>query len=289
MRLSLCHIQSMKSLIDIYRYSDFRSFLKDRYEEWKAHDDKVSLRYLAKRVGLSSNSHLKMVMDGQHNLSPSLAKKLAKLFGLSKRETSFFLALVQYTQANDTEEKTEALEELRRNRPFVKLNQLAFDQFDYYNDRLTLALRELVSVEGFREDPLWIAEKLAFKATPEEIREAIEKLLRLNLLTRNAEGSLMATHAHITSGDGFGPVALKGYYKNGFSAAIESLELPGDIRHLGGMSMSVSGKTYERIVEHFQTFMEAVRSEVDHDDAPEDVYRLVFGLFPLTDVSSKKE
>ncbi len=279
----------MRSLIDIYQYSDFRSFLKDRYEEWKDQDAKVSLRYMAKKVGLSSNSHLKMVMDGQHNLSTSLAKKLAKLFGLSKRETEFFLALIRFTQATDTEEKTEALEDMRLNRPFVKQNQLALDQFDYYNDRLTLTLREMVSVEGFKEDPQWIAKKLGFKATTRQIRDAIHKLLRLNLLTRDADGRLMATHAHITSGHGFGPVALKGYYKNGFSAAIDSLELPSDIRHLGGMSMSVSEKAYEKIVAHFQTFMEAVRSEVDNDDVPEHVYRLVFGLFPMTDVPSKKK
>ena len=80
-----------RTALDIYQYTDYRDYLKDRLAELKAQDRKYSLRFLAKKLGLSSNSHLKMVMDGDHNLSLELGRKLADFLNLRKQETDFFL------------------------------------------------------------------------------------------------------------------------------------------------------------------------------------------------------
>ncbi len=269
---------------DIYEYMDFRSYLKDRFAELKKRDRKYSLRFLARQLGLSSNSHLKMVMDGDHNLSMELAKKVADFLGLGRIEGEFFLSLIRYGQAKDTREKSTALTELRRAIPFRKLHRIGLDQFDYYNDPLALTLRELVALPDFREDPGWIAAKLPGKTPAKEIRAAIEKLLRLKLLVRSEDGRLEQSHRHITSGHGFGAHALKGYYVNGFGRAADSLEIPGNFRHVGGVTASISKETYDRIVDRFQEFLNDVRAEIDADESPDRVYQLMMGFFPMSKV-----
>lgn len=271
-----------KSHLDIYSYSDYRRYLKERFDELKSQDRKYSLRFLAKHLDLKSNSHLKMVMDGDHNLSPQLSRKLAEFLELSEPETAFFIALVAFCQARTTPEKTEALEELRRRTRFVRLHRTALDQLDYLNDPLTLTLREMVGLPDFSEDPKWIAARLQFKATANEIQEALEKLLRLGLLCRSEQGRLVQTTPHLDTGHGFGPVALRGYYQGAFERAAQSLDMPSHERHLGGMTMAVSSATYERILEHFAAFMDTVRREVDADSEPQRVYQFVAGLTPLS-------
>lgn len=275
-----------KSRLDIYSYSDYRRYLKERLEELKAQDRKYSLRFLAKRLDLKSNSHLKMVMDGDHNLSPLLAHKLAEFFEMSEPETAFFLALVTFCQAKSTPEKTEALEELRRRTRFVRLHRTELDQLDYLNDPLTLALRELVNLPDFCEDTKWISGHLLLRASAQEVQEALEKLLRLGLLRRNEQGRLEQTTPHLDTGHGFGSVALRGYYQSAFERATQSLDMPSAERHLGGMTMAVSKATYERILEHFALFMDTVRREVDADAEPERVYQFVAGLIPLSKAAS---
>lgn len=267
---------------DIYEYTDYRVYLKARLEELKAQDRKYSLRFLAKRLGLKSNSHLKMVMDGDHNLSESLARRLAEFLEMSEAESEFFLALVNYCQARSTQEQALALEELRRRRRFSKLHRTALDQFDYLNDVLTLTLREMVALPDFSPDPAWIAPRLVERAAPSEIEAALEKLVRLGLLQRDEAGRYTQTTPHLHTGHGFGPIVLRGYYQGAFARAAASIDLDGEERYVGGMSMAVSRATYERIVEHFNVFMDTVRREVDADEAPERVYQFVAGLSPLS-------
>jgi len=275
-------VNMKRSQLDIHEYTDFRSYIRDRYAELKASDKKYSLRYLARKLGLSSNSHLKMVMDGSHNLSIDLARKVAEFYCLNKQETDFFISLVKYGQAKNTREKAEALDELRRVSQFVKLHQLELDQFDYYNDKLTLILRELVVLPDFVENTRWIARRLPFKATAKEIREAIDKLVRLKLLSRDENGILFVTNLHVTTGNSIDRVAIKSYYMNGFADASTSLEMSGLHRHVGGITMAVSRNTYDKIVNHFQEFLNVIRAEVCADEKPENVYQLVMGLHPLT-------
>lgn len=278
-----------RSKLDIYEYSNFRSYIRDRFLELKSEDKKYSLRYMAKKLELSSNSHLKMVMDGSHNLSVKLAKRLSSFFGLNRQETDFFLALIEYGQAKTTKDQAEALDELRRVSRFSRIHQLELDQFDYYNDRLLLVLREMVALPEFQEDPKWISRRLPFNANKRDIGLAIEKLLRLKLLKRLDDGGLAASYPHITTGDGLDGVAIKGYYMNGFSLASESLELPGTTRQVGGMTMAISKNAYAKIVGHFREFMDTIRAEVGADQSPDDVYQLVMGFHPLTKVDAGEE
>jgi uncharacterized protein (TIGR02147 family) len=54
---------------NIYNFSDYRDFLKDRYRQLKEADSLFSFRYFSKEAGFGSPNYLKLVMDGKRNLS----------------------------------------------------------------------------------------------------------------------------------------------------------------------------------------------------------------------------
>lgn len=271
-----------KSNLDIFSYTAYRPYLLDRLAEMKKQDSKYSLRFISNKLGLSSKSHLKMVADGAHNISISLTRKLADLFELKPTEKDFFLSLVRFEQAKTDEDKREALEALRTSKRFARMHQLELDQLEYYGDPLMLVLREMVDLQGFEENAKWIMPRLPFKTTAAKIRKAIARLERLDLLVRDEKGVLKQADMHISSGEGFISIAMKDFYRQKFDLAAGSLELPGDVRQVGGITMGLSREAYEKITVLFMDFINSVRAVADEDDQLEEVYQLVMGLYPLT-------
>ena len=54
---------------DIYNYLDYRQFIQAYYSAAKENTKSMSFRYLSRRAGFSSPNFIKLVMDGQRNLS----------------------------------------------------------------------------------------------------------------------------------------------------------------------------------------------------------------------------
>src|SRR5258706_11898436 len=89
----------------IFTYDNYRSFLRDHYQEKKRQSKSYSFRYFAKKAGLDSPNYYKLVMDGQRNLTHRNIRKFSKGLGLSDRETLFFENLVLQNQSKEPEEK----------------------------------------------------------------------------------------------------------------------------------------------------------------------------------------
>ena len=55
--------------INLFRYDDYRKFLKDWYNNAKASRGSFSFRTFSKRAGFKSTNIFKLVMDGDRNLT----------------------------------------------------------------------------------------------------------------------------------------------------------------------------------------------------------------------------
>lgn len=271
-----------KTDLNIYSYTEFRSFLNDRLLELKKQDRKFSRRFLSKKLDLANSNHLKLIIDGARNVSEELTQRLARVLGLNKEERLFFLDLVHYGQAKTTEAKADSFEKLRRNRHFMKVHQLTSDQFDYYADPLMLTLREIVALKDFQEDPEWIASRMPTKVTFEEIKKALSKLQRLGLLVRDSEGLLKLAHQHQRTGEQLGSTPLRTYHRKMLSLAAKALELPVEKRYYNGLTMAIKADMYPKLLELHAEFIDKVRSLIDEEEAYDDVYHLETTLFPLT-------
>ncbi len=94
-----------KSKLNIFRYTDFRMFIRDCLDEAKARDRKYSRRYFCHRIGLSSTNYLKRIIDGSRDLTDDLAQRLSTAMELDREEKVFFYHLVRFGQAKTTEAK----------------------------------------------------------------------------------------------------------------------------------------------------------------------------------------
>ena len=277
----------IKTKLNIYSYSDYRIFLYDRLSELKEINSKYSRRYFIRALNLSSSNYLKRIIDGSRNLSDRLAKKLTVVLGLSKDEERFFFKLKSYNQAKTTLERKEALKNLRRSRLFKDVHKLDMGEFDYYSDPLMVALREMVGLYDFKEDPAWIASRLSFKASKERIIEALKQLQVSGHLVRDQKKKLCAARTHQSTGEHFGSLTLRTYHLNMLKLGADSIELPSDQRYFQGLSFSVPASAYDQITDEMQLLADKIRQIVDESEKTDMVYHMEMVFFPLTKLSKK--
>ncbi len=92
------------ALKSIFKYSDYRSYLRDFYNEKKKGNAKYSYRVFAATAGLGSPNYLKLVIDGTRNLTIANIHQFAKALHLGRDEQALFEGLVLFNQSTTAEE-----------------------------------------------------------------------------------------------------------------------------------------------------------------------------------------
>ena len=172
---------------DIFKYEDYRLFLKDHYEGRKAENKSYSFRFFARKAGLDSPNYYKLVMDGQRNLTHKNVKKFSKGLGLGEKESVYFENLVFFNQAKNDEEKEFYAKNLKLARSEMARGFLSKDQYEVMSKWYPLVIKELAQMDEFFAKPKWIAARLDYRITPVQAKEAVELLERLGLIEVDAK------------------------------------------------------------------------------------------------------
>ena len=88
----------------VYGYDDYRAFLRDYFHSRKQNASGYSLKKFSQEVGLGSPNYLKLILDGDRQLTISNIHKIANGIGLTIAEQGFFETLVLFNQAKEPDE-----------------------------------------------------------------------------------------------------------------------------------------------------------------------------------------
>ena len=267
----------------VFDYLSYRDYLREAWGVLQARSKRHSYRWFSRKAGLGSPSYLKLVMDGDRNLSDDTAGRFAHGFDLGPQETRYFVALVRMNQADTTEERSRWYEELSSLPPYRATRRLDRSQYDYYALWYCVPIRELVARADFREEPAWVAAQLRPAIKPSEARRALELLLELGLLSRDDEGRLRQAEALLTTGPELRLLALRRFHQQMLrraEAAMDSVAL--DEREVGGVTLRLTAPQ----VRHLKRRLFEVRQEVlqldGADDGAEAVHHFAVQLFPVS-------
>ncbi len=274
------------TLVHIFDYVDYRAFLRDYYVEQKARTRQFSFRAFAKRAGIRSFNFLQLVMKGQRDLSAQMAMHFARGCGLKGPEAEYFCELVAFGQAKTSEERNRAYERLARFRQFRSLHQLEPAQSAYHNNWYMPAIRELVLIPGFVEDPKWIASMLRPAISPGQAREALATLQELGLLVRDRAGKLCQSSALVTTGPGPLGHHVANYHRVMIEQAARALdEVPRDQRDMSSLTLCVSAQAFENIRRRIAEFRQELLQLAELEGPADRIVQLGFQLFPLSNQS----
>ena len=92
--------------LDVFAYLDFRAFLRDYYNARNTTGRGFSYRSFSRRAGLKSPNYLKLVIDGERDLSADMAERFGHACGLKQDELRYFVDLVAFGQATTLAERS---------------------------------------------------------------------------------------------------------------------------------------------------------------------------------------
>ena len=270
----------------IFEYLDYRGFLKDYYNAKKEANPAFSLRVFSDKIGFKAKDFISRVMNGDKNLSNQSIPKVASGLRLGKHETEFFVALVKFNQAETTEERNGAFEEMQAVLKVVRFAEkqhlLGHTQYMVYSHWRHLTIRSLIGMYGFDGDYETLARRVHPRITAEEAKKSVKLLEDCQLINKNKNGKYELTESAITTGDRTSKLALRGFHQQCLKLAADSIDRdPPGKRHISGLTLGISQEGYERIVERINAFRKEIALIAEEDKNSDKVFQLQFALFPV--------
>lgn len=270
----------------IAEYTDYRKFLRDYYVERKKTIRNFSYKMIAEGAGLSSASFVRMVIEGEKNLSKDSAARFAKALRLKKKATEYFENIVFFSQAKDLRTKEQYLKKIdgfrRRNKPDMLLPK----EYDYLRNWLHAVVREAVELKNFDGDADKIAAGFVFRVNPEDVRRSIDFLLANGFLVKDGLGKLTKASKTISTidiprNDELVLIAKKYHLRMLELAGKALLELPKEERSVTNTTLSMSAKSYEMALKRIETMRYELLELSAAENSADRVYQLNVNLFPF--------
>jgi uncharacterized protein (TIGR02147 family) len=273
----------MAAAPDIFRYRDYRAFLRALYAHKKAHEYGFSLRAFSKHAGLRSSNYLKLVMDGDRNLTSDAATKFAGACGLKGQAADYFCELVVFNQAKSADERERVYARLRRFRRYREVYKLDGAQEAYHAEWFIPAVRELVGRADFRDDAKWIGKTLTPSIAPRDAQRAIDVLLELGLIERSAEGKLAQTHALVQTPEGPLSHHVFSFHRAMITRAAEALDrVPREEREIASLTLRIGDAQLAELKQRLTRFREELLHTFESSDGAKRVVQVNLQMFPLT-------
>jgi uncharacterized protein (TIGR02147 family) len=238
------------------------------------------------KIGFKAKDFISRVMNGDKNLSSQSIPKVASGLRLGKHETEFFIALVKFNQAETTEERNAAFNEMQAVLKVVRFAEkqhlLGHTQYMVYSDWRHLTIRSLIGMFGFDGDYETLAKRVHPRITAEEAKKSVKLLEDCLLIKKDKGGNYTLTENAITTGDRTSRLALRGYHQQCLKLAADSIDRdPPGTRHISGLTLGISQEGYERIVERINAFRKEIALIAEEDESSDKVFQLQFALFPV--------
>lgn len=267
----------------VYDYLDYRSFLSDMFNFRKSKNAAFSYRYFSSKAGFASPNFLKLVSNGQRNLTNGSIAKVAKGFGLKKKEREFFENLVYMNQAVTHDEKNHYYCKLVSIIGGKKSAAIDKRQYDYFSKWYYPAIRELIAFKNGMAGPETIAAQLHPKVPLKEVLTAIDLLESLGLIEKRADGRWQQVHRNVSTGSEIKSLVVVNFHKEMMRLAAEAIDhVPPKRRDISALTLSVQRDTLLELKDRIIAFRKELMEMASADDAPDTVVQINIQLFPLT-------
>jgi len=268
---------------NIFRYDDYRKFLKDYFEEQKKIRKVFTQRFFAQKAGFNSHSFCPLVIKGKRKLTAESKEKIICAIPLKADAAEYFRILVKYNHAATAEEKQEyfnRLNVLREKTKFSRLDKIAYPFFDkwYYP-----VVRAVAAYSDWGGDFRKLAKMVLPPISVEQARAAVEALVGAGMLIPEG-ASQYRVHANKLTTEDIPSIVRNKNRRELLQQCIYNTELlPPEKRYLAYSTLATSEKTFKKIQEYLDSVRKNVIDMVMADENNEVVYELVFNVVPFSE------
>lgn len=268
--------------IDIFSYQDHKLLLYDLYCLWQKKIRRLTYRKFSRLAGFTAPNYLKLIIDGKRKISSDGLRKILLFFDFNKRESYYFENLVLMNQAQTHTQKNFYYHKLGKTPGYSLMRKGDMRIFDYYSHWYYPAIRELVLMENFSDNPEWIAQQLNPMITTHEAQKAFKALCDMGMIKKDKEKWILKDIV-VSTGPQINSMVVMNYHKEMIEKAKSALEtVPREQRNVSSLTVGISRSTYEQMIHEVYSFQQRLLELANADYHKEQVYQINFQLFPLT-------
>lgn len=245
------------------RSADFKSYLQEELVLRRQRNSAYSLRSFAKALDVSP-SFMSKVLNGQRRITDDIFRKLSANLNLEP-------SLVDSFRADPVEHVA------------PDLRPLQFEYFKIISDWYHYALIELTHLNGFKDNPDWVAAKLGI--TVNQAKAARERLLKLELLEITGGRLKPTSGGNTTTKNEFTALAFKKMQDDLLRKAIQSLwDEPLEKRDHTSISMAIDTADLPEVKKRLAKMRRELCAFLERPKKhkPTQVYNLSLAFFPLS-------
>ena len=248
--------------------SELRLWLQSKFNEKCKQNPRYSLRAFAKLLEMDPSS-VSQILSGKRKVSRVLTLKILDFLDAHPLERKNILSNSLDSVSN---KKTDNVDK--------NYQQITLDAFAVISDWEHYAILDLTFVEGFSSSPAWIAKSLGITVT--EVKSAIERLLRLELLERK-NGQLVKTKNFLTNyEEGFTSAGLKKLQRQILQKALDAIEqTPQEEKDITSMTMAINPKKLPQAKQIIKQFRRDLCEFLEEGKRTR-VYHLGIQLYPVS-------
>lgn len=276
----------------VWSYKSPREFVRDRCDWLRTHDATFSLRRLCRHADFGSPSYVKMYVDGDRNLKPDSALRLAEALGLNATERAYFGLLVDADQHDDAETRDRLqLEMLRMAVRHGHTAALDAARLDYFSHWFVPVIHAMASLDGFQATPHWIAARVRPRIRSYDAKLALDVLVELGVLAER-DGAYSLSEARLAVDPAIQSPLIAEYLRRMLRLAEQAPEFwPREQRVNSALTVTVPDAFYATLLDRIERFREQLYEEImaahpQRAAVRGQVVHVGFQAFKLTDVET---
>lgn len=270
-------------LFDFTDYADFLNAYVGAFGKYS--HGPYNLKNWANRLGYKSPSSLAMVLNKQRLPTVKMIISFAEDFSFTKSEKKYFELLVEIERRKTAgKDYTELLTEANKLSGQTEYQKINYDQFSVVSDWHCYAIKSLVSNKHFLNDEDWMFKALRRKVSKAQIKNAIQNLKNVGLLTDDPIKGLKENPTKTHTGNQVPSAAIKNHHRGMLVQAAQALdEQTVQNRMFQGLTLNLKKsedlpKAMADIADFVNEFNEKYRDDREGDA----VYQLNIQLFEHT-------
>ncbi len=270
--------------LSVYGYTDYRAYLRAFYNHKKQSVRGYSYRAFSKAAGFTSPNFLKLVIEGKRNIGNDALGKFVKALHLNNQMGEYFTALVNMNQSKTDAEKEQWFLEIQKLTPHAKKRQLHVEEHQYLSHWLYPAIREMIALDDFSDDPYWIARRLNGNANVGEIAAAMKFLVEEGYIRKGVDGSYSANDNIVITSDEVKNLAIRNYHRQMMEQAKVSLEsIAMSEREFAALTFTLPEKSMAELKSRLKAFRQDIHDwamQAAAANGHDAVVQLNFQMYP---------
>jgi uncharacterized protein (TIGR02147 family) len=257
------------------QYLDYRTFLVAHAQEQKRRSTHWTFGAWSKRLGLKGTASLTRVIQGNRHPGPQMIESLVRYFSFGDKDAEYFRDLVRLSAL--------IMEKMGKKFANGVVKYVDEKTFNVISNWYHLPIREMVRLNDFRPDPLWIARNLMFKVGVREVGQALRTLTDLGLVALDDKGRMTLAQGRLNTGDDVANEAVKRHHEEMLENARAALRMvPVEKREITSQCIAISSEKLPQAKELIRQFQDKFSELMEDDVSCDVIYQMQIQFFPLS-------